>query len=208
MIRRWHAHIFRLPAIDAAAKLPTAFHAVVYIAPAAEKAFAAEAFHVHRDPITRFKAAHRCTCFHHLAHELMPEHHAFARAWHCAMNDVQIARADARAGYAHNRVPRILDAGHGPVAQLDLSFFLPNKRFHGFHFFASFLCMRLLELLRQQDSFFFGFREDLLRRAGSQIERICSDAIKARNAEESAKRCKIPRAHLVRRAFVSAAARG
>ena len=91
LVCRRHAHILRLPAIDAAAELPTAFHAVVHIAALAEKAFSAEAFHIHGHAVTGPEPPHSAARFYHFAHEFVPKHHAFLCARHRSVNDVQVA---------------------------------------------------------------------------------------------------------------------
>ena len=123
LIRKGHPHIFRLPAVYAAAERPAAvlIRAVVDIALFAEKAFAAKRLHVDRHAIPRLDmgdpAPHRLDDAHHL----VADRHARNRAGNASVLDVQIARADAGERHLHNRVPLVQERRLGLFHQFEFS---------------------------------------------------------------------------------------
>ena len=109
LIGKGHAHIFRLPAVDAAAERPAAvlIRAVVDIALFAEKALAAESLYIDRYAVARLHVLHRAAdCFHNADH-LMSHRDTRNGAGNAPVLDVQVAGANAGERHLHNGVPLV-----------------------------------------------------------------------------------------------------
>lgn len=129
-----HPHILRLAAVDAAAELPAALFAVVDVAAPAEEAVAAEGLAGGGHPVAGPEVPDPLPHLGDLADKLVPEDDPRLRARDEAVADVQVARADGRAGYPHDRVARVPEFRNGALLQADLVVSAVDKRQHGlFH---------------------------------------------------------------------------
>ena len=101
--------ILRLPAVDAAAKGPAAagIGAVVDPAVSAEKAGAAEGFHIDGHPVSGAEGTDVRACLLHHAYHLVSHRDAGHRPGNRAVLDVQIAGADAGQRDPDDRVPGV-----------------------------------------------------------------------------------------------------
>lgn len=114
-----HPHIFRLPAVYAAAQGPASVGvgAVVDVAALAEKALAAEGLHIHRHPVARADRAHLAANLLHNAHHLVAHSDAGNGPGHAPVLDVQVAGADGAQRHPDNGVARVLQRGLGLIQQ-------------------------------------------------------------------------------------------
>ena len=96
-VRVRDADVFRLHSVYAASQCPSAVgkSAVVHPAALAEKAFAAESFHIHGHTVARFHFGDLLSRAHDFAHRFVSDRDAFDRARHAAVHNVQVAGADA-----------------------------------------------------------------------------------------------------------------
>ena len=128
-----HPHQRGLPAVDAAAQRPASVGvgAVVDIAVAAEVALAAEGLDVDRHAVAR---AERRNLRAHLlddAHHLVAHGDALDGARHAAVEDVQVAGADACQRDAYQGVAGCFEPGFRLFAELEASAFDIGTGFHG-----------------------------------------------------------------------------
>ena len=136
-IGKGDARVLRLPAVDAAAERPAArgMRAVVHPAVAAEIALPAVRLYVDRHAVALFEGRERAARLLHHAHKLVPQRHAPFGARHGVVQNVQIARADARERHLHNGVARVHSVRHGlfgerglPAPQIGICLHNPSFR--------------------------------------------------------------------------------
>ena len=127
-----YAHIFRLPAVDAAAQCPTAVWrcAVVHIAVPAEEALPAEGLDIHCHAVAHAYAFHFGTDFLHHSHHLVAHSDAGNGPRHTAVLYVEVARADAAKRHTHDGVGGFENHGTGFVGQGEPAFLYVCVCFH------------------------------------------------------------------------------
>ena len=121
-----YAHVFRLSAVDPAAKCPAALRvfAVVDKAVLAEKAMPAEGFHIDGHPVAGFDGLDCLADLLDHADHLVADRDARDGARHRPVFDMQVARADARQRHAHDRVAYVAQHRFGFFTQ----FKAPRRR--------------------------------------------------------------------------------
>lgn len=128
-----YAHVFGLSAVDAASErpAPVGVGAVVDVAVAAEETLAAEGLDVDRHAVARAERRDAGADLLDDAHHLVADGNALDGARHAAVEDVQVAGADARQRDAHQCVARVFEAGQGLFAELEASAADIGAGFHG-----------------------------------------------------------------------------
>ena len=132
VVRKRHAHILGLAAVDAAAQLPAAVTAVVDVALAAEPAGTAKRFHIGGHTLAGAHFAHLAACCHHFAHEFVPQHRAGQGTRYRAVADMQVTGADAGKFHFDDGVARILYLRQGTFLQPQVVGTVIDQCMHGF----------------------------------------------------------------------------
>ena len=107
LVRKRDPDIFRLAAVDAAAKFPAAPLAVVDISMLAEPALAAKGNTVGGHPVPRRNIFYTGTGFHNLSHEFMPQDRSWNSPRYCPVQNMEITGTDCGQADFDNGVGRV-----------------------------------------------------------------------------------------------------
>ena len=132
VVRKGHAHVFRLAAVDAATQLPAAVAAVVDVALTAEPAGAAKGLHIGGHTLAGAHFAHLAARCHHFAHEFVPQHRAGQGTRHRAVADMQVTGADAGKFHFDDGITRIPYLRQGTFFQPQVIGTVIDQCMHGF----------------------------------------------------------------------------
>ena len=132
VVRKGHAHVFRLAAVDAATQLPAAVAAVVDVALTAEPAGAAKGLHIGGHTLAGAHFAHLAARCHHFAHEFVPQHRAGQGTRHRAVADMQVTGADAGKFHFDDGITRIPYLRQGTFFQPQVVGTVIDQCMHGF----------------------------------------------------------------------------
>ena len=116
-------YILGLPAVDAATQRPSTvgIGTVVHISMTAEETLATEGLDINRHAVAHLYGGYGTAYGLDYADHLVPDGYALDGAGNAAVLDVQVARADASEGYAHDGITRVLDLGPRLVPHLEAS---------------------------------------------------------------------------------------
>ncbi|CDA95914.1 predicted protein [Prevotella sp. CAG:1320] len=132
LLGQWHAHVFRLSAVDTTTQSPSTMRrcAVVHIAMPAEVTFPAESLHVHGHPVSFSEALDLTSQLFHHAHHLMSYGDAWHGPGHAAVLDVQVTGTNAGQCHADYSVRRLKYLGFRLIYKLKPAFIYIGIRFH------------------------------------------------------------------------------
>ena len=118
-----NTYILGLPAVYAATQRPSTVRigTVVHISMTAEETLATEGLDINRHTVALLYGGYGTAYGLDYADHLVPDGYALDGAGNAAVLDVQVARADASEGYAHDGITRVLDLGLRLVPHLEAS---------------------------------------------------------------------------------------